>query len=527
MADNLLEKHFTEFLTGISGLAGEEALRFSGIISGLMQHLAGGSSCVELAKGELALLGKSTLSTQVAGIDETPLTPLVLYGRRLYLQRYFVYEARLARQLLDYASGQSVLRIDPDLLAATFPEELDEGEENHQQKAAEKALQTPFLVVSGGPGTGKTTTVVRILALLHHAIGHKLDVALAAPTGKAAQRLYESILGGADRLPEQLRRDVGEWLPEKAVTLHRLLGTQLNSTRFRHNRENPLGWDLVLLDEASMIDLAMMSKLVDALKPGGRLILLGDKDQLASVESGTVLATVISGLARCSAQLIKTYRFNDEIKAIAIATNAGNGHRAWQLLEKRAVEDWQAYIEGNYRKYISSVQMLSGSGAEDAFASLKKFMVLCGTRRGRRAVEGINQMVEEDLLRQGLRGSNSSWYIGRPILISQNDYNLGLYNGDIGICLPDEDGMLKVWFETGSGTFIRFLPVALSDYDTVFAMTVHKSQGSEFTEVMMVLPIEDNPVLCRELIYTGYYPGQGVCANGCGKTDIYCFACPF
>lgn len=501
--ESLLEKHFSRFLASISGLSGEEKRHFQQLVSALIAQLEMGSSCLELGGEDIRLLSQNEMVTVISESTIVPHTPLVLYREKLYLQRYYIYESRLAAQLKKCAHWQEPLQLDAELLEQTFFETLAAEEVNYQKQAAEQALLSPFLIVSGGPGTGKTTTVVRILALLAHAAERKLEIALAAPTGKAAQRLYSSIVEGSHNLPKILQYEVPNWLPPQALTLHRLLGVRLHSTAFRHNAENPMVWDVVVVDEASMVDLAMMSKLVDALKPGARLILLGDKDQLASVESGTVLSTVVQGLPQNSVVLQKSYRFNKDIKDIAEAVNRGDGEQAFHLLQqKNEGESWQVMVEERYGAYLGVACNANFEQADQVFGLLRKFMVLCATRKGNRGVEGVNRLVERRLAKRGFGVVENSWYAGRPVLITRNDYNQGLYNGDIGICLPDEKGILKVWFEDGAG-YKGIAPVALSSHETVYGMTVHKSQGSEFSEVVLMIPAEENQVLCRELIYTG------------------------
>lgn len=501
--DSLLAKHFSHFLAGISGLFGERKRHFQQLVSSLVAQLEMGSSCIEVGTEDIRLLEQTKVVTVVSDINIFPHTPLVLHGKKLYLQRYFVYESRLASQLKKCVQWQEPLQVVAELLDQTFFETLAAGEVNYQRQAAQQALLSPFLIVSGGPGTGKTTTVVRILSLLAHAADRKLEIALAAPTGKAAQRLYSSIVEGSENLPETLKGEVRDWLPPQALTLHRLLGVRLHSTTFRHNAVNPMQWDVVVVDEASMVDLAMMSKLVDALKPGARLILLGDKDQLASVESGTVLSTVVQGLPQNSVVLKKSYRFNKDIKEVADAVNQGDGEQAFHLLQKEGRGDsWQMMVEERYGAYLYVACESTYKHAGQVFDLFRKFMVLCATRKGNRGVEGVNRLVERRLARHGFGVVENSWYAGRPLLMTRNDYNLGLYNGDIGICLPDEKGLLKVWFEDGA-EYKGIAPAALSSHETVYGMTVHKSQGSEFSEVVLMLPTEDSQVLCRELIYTG------------------------
>jgi len=501
---SFLDKHFSKFLADRDQLTGKARKQFQAIIQRLTSGLENGSSCIVLSEDELEIVKKSRLLAIVKEIDQLPQAPLVLFGNNLYLQRYFHYESRLARQLKSLSKTSSfTLEGNEELLDLTFGRVDENGEENYQRLAAEKALRHPFLIVSGGPGTGKTTTVVRIIAILFHSIKEDFNIALCAPTGKAAQRLYESVRNGLPFLPESLQKEAEDWLPESAMTLHRLLGYKRNSTKFISNHQNPLPYDLILVDEASMVDLALMSKLVDALKTGCRLILLGDKDQLASVESGTVLSAALKGLPANSVELKKTYRFAGDIKVLAETVKGGQKQQFLEIVEQYLLkDDWQQRIEKNFSKYIALAEATDFHDLEKLFVQLKEFMVLCCIKKGSRGVEGINTMVETSLYLRGHGAVKNLWYAGRPVLVTRNDYNLGLYNGDIGICLEDDSGKLRVWFEDGRG-FKWFPTAALHNCETLYAMTVHKSQGSEFDEVMLVFPETDNRLLCRELLYTG------------------------
>jgi exodeoxyribonuclease V alpha subunit len=435
-------------------------------------------------------------------------TPLVLHNGRLYLHRYFHYETRLAEQVSAMASVNFPGNEQKKLLDSFFNEAGAEPGTDWQKEAAKVALQKALTIICGGPGTGKTTTVVKILALILSSTDQPLDVALAAPTGKAAMRLSESI--GKSMQGLQFAEEIKAAIPVQAMTLHRLLGFKRHSPQFRHNRQKPMGWDVVVVDEASMVDLAMMSKLVDALKPGARLLLLGDKDQLASVESGAVLGDLIQSLPDNTVELKKTYRFDDNIKGLAESINSGESEKAWALLENAKApnitilrSDLIEYIGKQYARYMEEVYRLPEPDVKKIFGVFNSFQVLCGVHYGNRGVEGINRRVESSLSRRGFDCRSDSWYPGRPVLITRNDYSLDLYNGDIGICLPDQvEGTIKVWFERSDGGLRGYSPYRLPSCETVFAMTIHKSQGSEFDEVVVVLPDEDNRILSRELIYT-------------------------
>ena len=539
-----LDHQFARFMTRQSGLTGIAADRFALLIKRLSASLAAGHSCLPLTSEEEPLLRGSLVSHDIT-------TPLVLWHGRLYLQRYYRYELRLAEQLKALAQeqctvpGRSCAVLGARDTGASMPceyqAELDacfgqSPETDWQRQAAEMALTRPLSLISGGPGTGKTSTVARILGLLLLSLGPELQIALAAPTGKAAMRLRESISANLATLP--FSASIKEKIPTAASTLHRLLGVRRYSSVFKHNHANPLPWDVVVVDEASMVDLAMMSKLVDALKPGARLILLGDKDQLASVESGAVLADCIQALPDNTVTLQKSYRFNREISAFARAVNNNDSTTAWSML----ISDTQGattplglqllqdplpdFIAARYIRYMEKVAALPDNRQDNdirqLFDCLNQFRVLCTTRHGAKGVATINRQVEQRLAASnhpcqpggrscaipGARDTGPSlaggWYPGRPVMILNNDYGLNLFNGDIGICLPDisTPGAFKVWFEREDGSLKGYQPYRLPTCETVFAMTIHKSQGSEFAEVLVVLPASDTPLLTRELIYT-------------------------
>jgi exodeoxyribonuclease V alpha subunit len=495
---SLLHIYFAGFLTARSGLSGEEKQTFHDLCRDLSTAMEAGHSCLPVDEQGNAILTGTRL---VSAGDKTP---LVLAYNRLYLHRYFTYEARLAAQIKELAQLTYPVPESAALLDACFGPDAEEID--WQKKAAETALQKALCIITGGPGTGKTSTVVRIISLLLQAFGNDLQIALAAPTGKAAMRLRQSVGNSLETLPFQIRTA----LPTEARTLHRLLGVRKDSPQFRHTRENPLPWDVVVVDEASMVDLAMMSKLVDALKPDSRLLLLGDKDQLASVESGAVLMDLVRALPKNTVELQKTYRFDASIQELSKAVNRGDSDAAWQLLTDSAFDhislletSLKKYIGDRYLEYMKQVSQVKEIGFKQVFSAFNNFRVLCAMRLGERGVQGINTVVEHHLTRKGYDCLSKIWYPGRPILITRNEYSLDLYNGDIGICLPDPaDANLKVWFERPDGTLKVCLPYRLPECETAYALTIHKCQGSEFDDVLVVLPEEDNRVLSRELIYT-------------------------
>ncbi|MFH0784590.1 MAG: exodeoxyribonuclease V subunit alpha [Pseudomonadota bacterium] len=499
---SLLDRYFAEFLAGRSGLSGAAKDRFQELVARVSKSLEDGHSCLPLGEEEEGFLHGNPL------VSDGGRAPLVLHNRRLYLHRYFHYETRLAGQIRNMAA----ITLTPGL-TGEIPEDncCKSGLDIDWQKAAARvALHRALTIICGGPGTGKTTTVVKILAqLLQAAEGQgELTMALAAPTGKAAMRLSEAVGKSLTRLdlPERMKRA----LPTTATTLHRLLGVRRGSPQFKHNRDNPLAWDIVVIDEASMVDLAMMSKLVDAIKPGARLILLGDKDQLASVESGAVLNDFIRSLPGNTVELQKTYRFEAGIKRLAEAINSADSACAWDLLgDKQTTNisllqgDPVDYISEAYADFMAMANRPDVRDFQQIFALFNSFRVLCASHYGNRGVEHINRQVQLALSRRGYPCRPDNWYPGRPVLITRNDYGLDLYNGDVGICLMDHGkGELQVWFERADGGLRCYHPSRLPRCETVFAMTIHKSQGSEFDEVVVILPEDDSRILSRELVYT-------------------------
>ena len=495
---------FARFWAERAPLVADQKARFESLIEDLMTAMLEGHSCLVVAGDDLAVLNASGLVTP--GGD----TPFTLLKNRLYLHRYFHYESRLARQDKELAKRRNPCLCQDAQLDRTFGKQQG-GETDWQRAAAVMAMERSLTVISGGPGTGKTSTVVRIIALLLENYGSSVKIALAAPTGKAAMRLQESLRSSIAALPvsEEIRTAV----PLQATTVHRLLGAQRYSPQFRHNHTNPLECDVLIVDEASMVDLALMSKLVDSLKWDSRLILIGDKDQLVSVESGAVLADLIDGLSENTVVLRKSYRFDANIKKLAETVNRGEAAKAWQLLQDASIENLQGlheplvgFVVARYAGYMKQAQEFDGSAGKIAelFAVLHSFRVLCAVQRGAQGVAGINLAVEQALARKGLISRSGEWYPGRPVLVRSNDYSLDLYNGDVGICLPDSAGEMKVWFEKSAGSFMSYPPFRLPQCDTVFAMTIHKSQGSEFQDVLVVLPDEENPLLSRELLYIGF-----------------------
>jgi exodeoxyribonuclease V alpha subunit len=483
---------------------------------------------------------RSLLQSGVVG-QPGETAPLILdQQNRLYLHRFQKAEELIAHELLRRTKETSLA--DPQtarpLLSRLFPHST--GSPDLQQTAAAMALLKPLLVISGGPGTGKTYTAARILALLQAA--HKgprpLRMALAAPTGKAAARLEESIRAARHALPDELGRHV----PEQAQTLHRLLGARHGTEEFRHNRDNLLDIDLLAVDEASMIDLMLMAALLEALPPSARLILLGDRSQLASVEAGSLFADLCGsgepawserlcgelrqltgtahvpttseqgGLMDDSCILLqKGHRFHagSGIGSLAAAVNSGALEEVVQVLTAGFADLAVEHCIDKEREAWLREQMLRGfqgmAGArslEEGFAAMERFRLLCAVHKGPNGTEAVNRLAEEVLRRAGLISWDSD-YQGRPIIILRNNYDLKLFNGDTGLLWRDRDGKIKAWFRRPDGSLHPVTPALLPEHETAYAVTVHKAQGSEFEQVLLLLPEEESRVLSRELLYTG------------------------
>ena len=495
-----LDAAFSKFLTQRTVFNKEQKSDFESLVAKLSFRQSQGHSCIHLDEAEQALVSASGLAS------ETDLSPLILEQDRLYLHRYWFYENRLAEQLKCLLKRSYSKHDQESLLARYFVELIDETD--WQREATKKALNQAFCIITGGPGTGKTTTVVKILAILQELAikdGGALHIALATPTGKAAMRLQESIGSNKKTLP--CSEAIKQQIPEAVTTIHRLLGARPSSPYFKHDSNNPLAYDLVVVDEASMVDLALMSKLVDALKPGSRLILLGDKDQLASVEAGAVLADLTAVLPENTVELKKSHRFKGAIKALAEAVNKQAVDDAWSWLENDPEQigllktDLIEYIAEQYLPYLKEIKNNADFNA--IFAAFSRFQVLCSNRHAERGVVEINKNVEAKLAQQNKIRITGQWYVGRPVMVTQNNSSMQLYNGDIGLCLYDQASTAnRVFFLRPDGSVKKVLPSRMPAHETVFAMTIHKSQGSEFDECLCVLPHEINPVLTKELIYT-------------------------
>lgn len=446
--------------------------------------------------------------------DKTTPMILVVFGAHplLYLRRYWEYEQQVAQHLLQRIPTAPALQdknihIENNKLLSRL---FSENAENQQKTACLQALRSRLSIITGGPGTGKTYTAARLLGLMFACAPNpeQMRVALAAPTGKAAARLKESIDSAAASLPSDLAQHMQKL--DAALTLHSLLGVQHQQRRPRYNRHNPLALDALIVDEASMIHLEMMADLLEALPKDARLILLGDKDQLASVEAGAVLGQICasaraidSPLRRVTTELQTSRRFSGNIGVLARAVNAGDMAAAQRALQPEMLlpPTYESIVDlavTSYREYACLIN--SEAPASEVLKAFERFRVLCAVRQGAWGVSGLNAAIEQALTRRGLlKAGRGVWYAGRPVMVTRNDASLGIFNGDIGIALPSVQGRLRVYFSAQNSVSTA----RLAHVETAFAITVHKSQGSEFEHAALVLSASAGAALSRELVYTG------------------------
>ncbi len=455
--------------------------------------------------------------------------PLVWDGSRLYLERYWRYESELANHLIDAAAPDKLSEpsqyvditgvldtlFGPDDTGGLGDiEGLDESDD--QRRAVAVALTTRVAVMAGGPGTGKTYTVSRLVAAAHEVArgeGRSVEVALAAPTGKAATRMTDAVRGALSEL--SLSPEVGDLLAGvEATTIHRLLGAT-KGVQFRHGRDNPLPHDLVIVDEASMVDLPLMAKLVGALKPNAHLVLVGDPNQLASVEAGAVLGDVVAAGISDIVVLERRHRFQDDsaIARLADAVRVGDFNVALDTLRGAGPDelhwidpsDHGALVELRDQLGQAAIEVVELANAGDvsgALTAAASQKVLCATRFGSLGTRGWTAGIEGYLD----RSARSGRYVGKPVIITRNDYVTRVMNGDTGIIAVADDRLVLA-IEGANG--IRQVPLVQLDHlDAWWAMTIHKSQGSEFDHAVISLPDGDNPILTRELLYTGITRGK-------------------
>jgi exodeoxyribonuclease V alpha subunit len=501
---------------------------------------------------ELSIWLQSLKTAECVGLPGD-FKPMILDdARRLYFQRYWQYEQNIAAFILrrlpvqqDLGASQQIIR---EKLQFYFPE-MSFGKISGSDLAAVTALLRKFLVIAGSPGTGKTTTITKIMAFLLDVKRSVLRIALCAPTGKAAARLEEAVKKTKKIL--NAPADVQNKIPDEAMTIHRLLRSIKYSPYFHFNEKNYLPYDMVVVDEASMVDLPLAAKLMTALSPSAQLILLGDKDQLASVEAGAVLGSICfpdplnifsksfgrhleeicgekpetsgaaPGIQDCIIELKHNYRFSEEsgIGLLSRAINGGDTKRVLELIDMEKFSDihfseisrpeeipqlLRDRVLKSYREYLYTATSAPVC-TEDVFDRFEAFRVLCAMRVGIWGSQRMNAVIERLLSESGLINLTTPYYEGRPVMIVQNDYRLRLFNGDVGIILrdPADKNNFKTFFRDQRQGVRSIAPERLPPHETVWAMTVHKSQGSEFDKVALILSDSDAPVLTRELLYTG------------------------
>jgi exodeoxyribonuclease V alpha subunit len=495
-------------------------------------------------------------SLPLVGKEGDDAHPFVLFRNRLYLQRYYRYETDfllriqqlLATEKEQFAERLALLQQQQVLINELFkkpanavPPANAEEAVDWQLAAAVTGILHNFTIITGGPGTGKTTTVAKILAILY-ATSPELKVALAAPTGKAAARMAESLRNTTLTIDQTI---IDKFQALSPSTIHRLLKSVSGTPYFRHNQQNPLNYDVVIVDECSMIDVALFTKLLDAVATGTRLILLGDKDQLASVEAGSLfgdlcLAQPINLFSEERRDLINSF-INDPQYQLPVSyvsddhnhplfqhlvelrrSHRFTGHAGIGKFAKAVIQNdvpvLQEFLQGTQEQvtidpdYSTELfnNFIAGYAAfieeKDIRTALRKMThlrVLCAIREGEQSLYAVNSRIEKYLYDKRLIHHNASFYENRPIILTRNYYEHGLFNGDTGIIRFNAEGQLMAWFEDSTGELRAVMPGYLAEAETVFAMTIHKSQGSEFDQVLVILPpIAEAPLLTRELLYT-------------------------
>jgi exodeoxyribonuclease V alpha subunit len=553
---NALPRQLSESIAHICKIESNPLLEKS--ISLLISALDEGSIRISMLTNLSASKEKSVASWQKKLIETGAASkapgyaPLIIDGDQLYLARYYHYQSQLKHILIELGNT-AVPEIGhkkaTKIIANLFPE--GETQPSWQKVAAVLALKKSLCVISGGPGTGKTTTMLRVLATLCEVSPHQLRIRLAAPTGKAAMRMQESIRDNLTKL--NCSDDIKQQLSVDACTLHRLLGYRPHSVKFRHNTNHPLALDVLVVDESSMVDSAMMAKLLSAIPKGAKVILLGDKDQLEAVAPGSPFTEICqqAGFSQSFAKelsemadvdfsyfsgdesiisaepqpladniifLRHSYRFDSKsgIGQLANAVNQGQFKESIALMKGDQHSDinWVDYQPSDYRGYNkpdtdplvkrvqqgfkSYLEALKEDDLTTIFNAFSHFCLLAAARQGYSGVEDTNALAQSAL---GFP-NDTKWYHGRPVMVTRNDYQVALFNGDVGICLDLNKEGLRVYFPS-MHEYRDFTPSRVPQHETAFAMTIHKSQGSEFEEVLIILPESNSRVLEKSLLYTG------------------------
>ena len=533
LPSTLFERHFFQMISSKSGLIDPSVRK---LISELITATFNKHSCLDLTLIDDTVKERLLTEPSIGGPEDEK--PLVLSRDKLYLSKFYHCESDVAAMI----SARNI-PIDipcPDHLAMSLTKHFGKTEHNRQKLAAFMAITRKLTIITGGPGTGKTSTVVKILDILIEKTPD-LVIKLVAPTGKAAMRLSDSISNWAKAKEKTLH----------VQTLHRLLGMRKDGRTWRHGPRNPLTADLLIVDEASMIDLMMMQRLLSALTDNTRLIFLGDPDQLPSIDNGNVLADLCAGqkgfsssfaqlakpflgeieivkkahlLTDAVCELNKSYRFDPDSSIGALSKNIQAGQPATQPTDASVSfkSDGQEPLISNLLSYWKDYIDLLAEGRLDPKLLLRTFeqtRILCSRRGGEAGVEAINQDIESALESKGIKSPDNTFYNGRPILITRNDYNIGLFNGDIGISLSTQDGDQFVVNFPDAGK--KILASRLPQHESCFAMTVHKAQGSEFSHVILALSeeISENPsnIITRELLYTAITRAKEKISIHCDK----------
>ncbi len=513
----------------------------------------------KLEEGQIYLDFKEFLKTQEKKITQDDLlksewvgelsdenVAFVLHQNKIYLQRYFSYETETLTSIRSLIASEDIsgrkkelIRL-KDFVLQIFPETATKPD--WQLIASLNAYLRNFSLITGGPGTGKTTTIAKLLAIVFKN-RPEVKIALVAPTGKATARMKESLLLSKDRIGKLPQEIKDKFDSIHSSTIHRLLGYQRETHYFKHHKNNPLSYDWLIIDESSMIGISLFSKLLQATPKHCQLVLLGDKNQLSSVDAGSLFGDICKSneqtmnfFSEESASFLK--EFGQEIPFMEMSkpnlmqehivelrqnyrfdSSSNIGKLSKEILFGKIDVDTLHALSKNEVSFKSDFQIkdiepffqrfesyIESDNPTDAINNFKKFRILCPSRIGAMGVEDINLKVEAYLRAKGLIKTKNQYgfYEHQPIMIRYNDYQLQLFNGDIGIILRDDDGRLTSFFESEDGSLKKVNPYLLNHYETVFAMSIHKSQGSEFDALVMVIPESTNPnLLSKELIYTG------------------------
>ena len=491
-----------------------------------------GSICLDLTEVRNEVgddgdeLAWPVLDEWLAAIAASPLLaaphPLRLDDARLYFDRYWREEEQVEQDLRRRAAQPAPQIANEAALVAGLDRLFPGRSYDEQRTAAQTAARQWTTVLTGGPGTGKTTTVAGLLAVLAEqaeiAGERRPWIALTAPTGKAAARLEEAVRREmSDRLSEQDTQRLGDF---HARTLHMLLGRRPDSsTRFRHDRENRLPHDIIVVDETSMVSLTMMARLLEAVRPEARLVLVGDPDQLASIEAGAVLADLVDGLVAGGhiegAELRTSHRFGSEIGELASAVREDRPEDVLAVLRSSGErvhfvedDDPREALRSALLPDVLAIRTAAEAGDPDAaLAALDRHRLLCAHREGPWGVDHWNRTIERWITEETEDPLWDTWYVGRPVLVTANDYALGIYNGDVGVTIRRPDGSLRVCIDSSRGR-LDFAPSRLGNIETLHAMTIHKAQGSQAVEVTVLMPGEESRLLTRELFYTAVTRAQ-------------------